>query len=291
MSYRFDLRDASLTEALHRIAAADVARIRRHLADPDLEADAVHDLRKSVKKLRALLRLVRHGMPDVQPAENVILRDAARLLSGRRDAAVRLATYDRLIGADPAPALLALRAHLVAEAAMPAAAPPDLHSLFDALAQRIEGWTLAGSDRRILAEGLADTRARARRAMRDARENPQDEVLHDWRKRAKDHWYQARLFTPVWPEVMRPIVAEADRLGEALGDHHDLGVLSSHISALPEDVVRSDARDLITARARDAQMAIEATAFPLGARLFAGDPEEMADLWLKWWKVWRAQVA
>ena len=125
--------------------------------------------REPMKKLRALLRLVRHGMPDVQPAENVILRDAARLLSGRRDAAVRLATYDRLIGADPAPALLALRAHLVAEAAMPAAAPPDLHSLFDALAQRIEGWTLAGSDRRILAEGLADTRARARRGARSPR--------------------------------------------------------------------------------------------------------------------------
>ena len=39
-----------------------------------------------------------------------------------------------------------------------------------------------------------------------------------------------------------------------------------------------------------ASLAIEATAFPLGARLFAGDPEEMADLWLKWWKIWRAQL-
>jgi len=31
-------------------------------------------------------------------------------------------------------------------------------------------------------------------------------------------------------------------------------------------------------------------AFPLGARLFAGEPEEIADLWVKWWKVWRAQL-
>ena len=51
-----------------------------------------------------------------------------------------------------------------------------------------------------------------------------------------------------------------------------------------------EAADLLTARIQDAQTGIEAMAFPLGARLFAGEPEEIADLWVKWWKVWRAQL-
>ena len=51
-----------------------------------------------------------------------------------------------------------------------------------------------------------------------------------------------------------------------------------------------EARELLAAAVRDAQTAIESSAFALGARLFAGNPEEMADLWLKWWKIWRAQI-
>lgn len=290
MTYRFELQDASLTEALRRIVRQEIAPVLDHLQEDNLAPPVVHDIRKRVKKLRGLLRLVRHGMRDVQAAENVILRDAAQALSGSRDAAVRLATFDRLMAGDSAPAVLALRAHLVAEAAMPAPPPPDLRQVFADLSHRAATWDLHGSDRRILADGLADTRARARAAMRTARESGSDEALHDWRKRAKDHWYQARLFTAVWPEVMRPIIAEADRLGEALGDHHDLAVLVDHLQALPDDVARPEARQAVTALARDAQQAIEATTFPLGARLFAGDPEEMADLWLKWWKIWRAQL-
>lgn len=290
MTYRFELQDASLTEALRRIVRQEITPVLGHLQQDDLAPPVVHDIRKRVKKLRALLRLVRHGMRDVQAAENVILRAAGQALSGSRDAAVRLATFDRLMAGDSDPAILALRAHLVAEAAMPAPPPPDLRQIFADLADRAADWQLQGSDRRILADGLADTRARARSAMRAARESGSNEALHDWRKRAKDHWYQARLFTAIWPETMKPLIVEADRLGEALGDHHDLAVLAEHLAALPPDVARPDARQAVSALARDAQQAIEATAFPLGARLFAGDPEEMADLWLKWWKIWRAQL-
>lgn len=290
MTYRFELQDASLTEAVRRIVRQEITPILGHLQEDHLAPTVVHDIRKRVKKLRALLRLVRPGMRDVQAAENVILRDAGQALSGSRDAAVRLATFDRLISGNSDSAILALRAHLVAEAAMPAPPPPDLRQIFTDLAHRAADWELHGSDRRILGEGLAETRTRARAAMRAARASSSDEALHDWRKRAKDHWYQARLFTAIWPEVMKPLIIEAGRLGEALGDHHDLAVLAEHLQALPEDVARPEAQQLVTALARDAQQAIEATAFPLGARLFAGDPEEMADLWLKWWKIWRAQL-
>lgn len=290
MTYRFELRDASLTEALRRIAREELAPIASHLGQRDLAPGTVHDIRKRVKKTRALLRLVRQGMRDVQAGENVILRDAARALAGQRDGAVRLATFDRLMAGETGAATLALRAHLAAEAAMPAPPPPDLHAVFADLALRLESWQVEGGERRILAAGLAETRARAREAMRTARDAPTDEALHDWRKRAKDHWYQARLFAPVWPEMMRPVVTEADRLGEALGDHHDLAVLLAHVAALPADVARPEAREALAAAVRDAQTAIESSAFALGARLFAGNPEEMADLWLKWWKIWRAQI-
>ena len=56
MSYRLERRDASLTDALRRIALAEIDAIRAaHAAGPQDPA-AVHEMRKSFKKLRALLR-------------------------------------------------------------------------------------------------------------------------------------------------------------------------------------------------------------------------------------------
>lgn len=290
MAYAFSLTDDSLQDALRRIASEGVSRIITQLEPhAPLAPVAVHDIRKDIKKLRALLRLVRHGMAGQQSAENIILRDAGRLLAHQRDGAVRLATFDRLMGADPAPALAPLRDHLAQAAANPPPPPPDLLPTFTALRDRIDTWELHGTDRRILAEGLAETRSRARRAMQHARDDRGMEAMHDWRKRAKDHWYQARLLSPIWPEVMRPISAAADRLGEALGDHHDLGVLADTVAVLADTVAPPEARADLLTRATEAQQALESTSFALGARLFAGNPEEMADLWLRWWKAWRAE--
>lgn len=294
MSYRLERRDASLTDALRRIALAEIAAIRAAWAAGPQDPEAVHEMRKSLKKLRALLRLVRDGMPEDQLAENRVLRDAARSLAGHRDAAVRLATLDRLIGppagsGEPvAPDLAALRARLAREAAEPGPAP-DLDALLSALEERAAGWQLHGPDRRILARGLARTRRQARRAMMEAHRDRDPEAMHEWRKRAKDHWYQARLFQPVWPAVMKPIVAEVDTLGEALGEHHDISVLMEWIERQDPAPLSGESLDLLSGRARAEQDRIEEAAFARGARLFAGDPDEMAALWLDWRRIWRAE--
>ena len=70
--------------------------------------EAVHEARKDVKKLRALLRLVRSSTSaKVRTRENEALRDVGRSLSGRRDADVMLAT---LVGSRrPAPGRRPLR--------------------------------------------------------------------------------------------------------------------------------------------------------------------------------------
>ena len=302
-AFRFDLRDTTLTAALRRIAGSETTAILSLIAaaremqrkDEGTPCDTtIHGIRKRSKKLRAVLRLLRAGLPKVQPAENALLRDTARSLAHRRDAAVRLAIFDQIAGANDTPETRALRAHLVAETTQAPALPaPDLASLeatFQSLALRIESWDLRGGDRRILAEGLAQTRLRARTAMRNARDRPSDAALHDWRKRAKDVWYHTRLLQPIWPELFKPMEAEADRLGKILGQHHDLAELARHLRALPDDVLRPDLRNSLLPQLTEAQDTLEATAFPLGARLLAGDPQDIADLWVKWWKVWRAQV-
>ena len=60
-------------------------------------AEAIHEARKDMKKLRGLLRLVRSSAPKLYKAENRAFRDAAAGLSALRDADVALETLDQVI--------------------------------------------------------------------------------------------------------------------------------------------------------------------------------------------------
>ena len=86
-------------EGIRRVARGRIDSAVEHLrndAGADV-AEAVHDTRKDMKKLRSLLRLVRDELgPERYRAENGRYRDAARLLSGARDAEVKLATLAAL---------------------------------------------------------------------------------------------------------------------------------------------------------------------------------------------------
>ncbi|MCA3446488.1 MAG: CHAD domain-containing protein [Rhodobacter sp.] len=288
MAYRFSPDDPSLQQALRRIADEELRAALAVLDDTRLPPQAVHDVRKRAKKLRGLLRLLQGSFPD-HARENAALRDAGRLLALRRDAEVRLATLDWLFPDTPQ-ALMPLRRLLEQDRDAPPA--PSHHAeaveILRALHSRVCGWTLTGKDHRILVKGLARTRRRAAQAMEDAARSPGFDAIHDWRKRAKDFWYQTRLLAPIWPEMMVPLTKSAEGLTEALGVHHDIAVLQGH---LPPGLLDSAAEALFHRKAIAAQQEIEAHVFAEGRRLFAGDPEAMAQLWGRWWLLWRDQAA
>ena len=220
-------------------AREELATATRLLRD-EFEADpveAVHEARKSLKKARALLRLVRPGLPKrVYRRENRALRDAARLVAGARDADVMVATVEvlaeRYVGQIPSGDFeeLRLHLHLQARASREDTAGGDGRTravaMLDAVAARIDDWPLEECDWATVAAGME----RAYRAGRDARAavdaEPTVERLHDWRKRVKDIWYHQRLTSPAWPGVLGAQAEEAHRLSEILGDDHDLAVLA-----------------------------------------------------------------
>lgn len=288
MPYRFAPDDPSLQKALRRIADEELRAALSVLDDSGLSPRAVHDVRKRAKKLRGLLRLLQGSFPD-HARENAALRDAGRLLALRRDAEVRLATFDRLFPDSPA-ALTPLRNLLIQDRDAPHEPSHQAQAIdmLRALHGRVHSWTLTGKDRRSLVDGLARTRRRAAQAMEEAALSPGFDTIHDWRKRAKDFWYQTRLLSPIWPEAMGPLAKAAEDLTESLGLHHDIAVLQGH---LPPGLLDSPSEALFHRRVREAQQEIEAHVFAEGRRLFAGDPRAMAKLWVRWWTLWRDQAA
>jgi len=98
MSYHIK-RKESLIEGVRRVAHSQLDKMIGEVEDKRLDRhETIHQVRKRCKKLRGLLRLVRPGFERTYQGENKTFRDAARQLSGIRDVAALIETYDMLLG-------------------------------------------------------------------------------------------------------------------------------------------------------------------------------------------------
>ena len=89
-------RKEDLRRGLQRISEKRLQDMLQLMSQVGLTAERVHDARKVIKSLRAILRLTAGALPiEVRKTRNQALRDLADRLSGPRDAAVTLATFEK----------------------------------------------------------------------------------------------------------------------------------------------------------------------------------------------------
>jgi CHAD domain-containing protein len=286
LAYQFTLSDPDLLRGAKRIALEQVKRALTHIERPSLpQPEAVHELRKHAKRLRALLRLIGSATDAATiDALDARLRDAARAVAHLRDADVLHATLAALSPAD----LPRLSAALARPRTPALSAPEALsacHAQLTHAKRALKALPTKGNCDAILHEGLATTYARARHAQRAALSQTGAARLHDWRKCVKDHLYQARLLTPIWPALMLPHAEATEELAETLGDLNDLAVFRATLATL--DLPTSE-RTTVEARITTLEARHQLAAFPLGARLFVEHPDDLARRWGRLWDIWRA---
>jgi len=299
MAYRFT-RKADVQDEARRIAREQMDKALDEIEDSDLSLDeTVHQVRKRCKKVRALLRLVRGALEDdTYSAENAWYRDTARQLAPCRDAQVVLDTWRGLLSdlADEAKSeeLKPVEEELARRRAETAGNSEEtgkrLIEAGDRLRdgrKRVATWTLAESAFDALSGGLKKTYRRGRKGLSKAYADLTAESFHEWRKRAKYHWYHCRLLRDLWGEVIQVRAGEAHRLATILGDAHDLSVLRATLSERPSDFggydVVEEALDLIDRRREDLRL----SARPLGERLQAEKPKALVKRLRVYDQAWR----
>lgn len=288
-------------------AAAGIRRIAEGRADDALEqlregvepdpAPAVHEARKDLKKLRSVLRLVRDDLGEaVYRSENVRFRDAGRMLSGARDAQVKLETLaalrERFGERLPADGM-ALFAHAL-ERERERLADPDGEVLaLDRAAGAIEAgrnaiaeWPLHADEWSLIGPGLKRSYRRGRNRYADVRERAGDEAVHEWRKRVKDLWYHLRLVRNAKKSVLGDAADEAHELSDLLGDNHDLAVLRDDAVERRELFAAGDLEKLLTSIS-ERQDELAADALALGERVYAEKPRAFERRIRSYWKSWR----
>jgi CHAD domain-containing protein len=253
-------------EGVRRMALAQLDLAIKTLKDArtaDLQ-DAIHETRKAIKRVRTLERLTHRltaGKRRRRP--KTLLRQAARELSGARDAHVSLCTLEGLMRRYPkkvgtSSGVAALHAALLAErlaAEMAVQRSGARERAIDLLgAARVEiaraGPHVGKHDQaKALQAGATRIYAQGRRAMHRASKSKDIAEMHRWRKRVKDlrHTSEAlgqggRSSTQHGRATeLRRLGREADRLGEALGEEHDLAMLAQRVSA-ENTIFRTDRR-------------------------------------------------
>jgi CHAD domain-containing protein len=222
---------------------------------------------------------VRSGVGEKRyRTENAILRDTARLLAPVRDADVRLETVSavrerfesqlRSSAFEAMTQTLSRRRHRLHDAAHES---DEWHKAVFALRSaraRYAAWPVDEDSARAhgmaviphafdsVAGGLSATYVRGRQEMAEAGRRPTADNFHAWRKRAKYLRHQLEILSPVFPEIVGGYASSLSRLGDLLGDEHDLAELLRAVAARPDlcpDPIERSARGCTPIRQTDSR--------------------------------------
>jgi CHAD domain-containing protein len=305
MGYRFE-HGESVSDGVRRIAGEQLDSAVDDLVEVvhDDPPEAVHDCRKRCKKVRALIRVVRPAIGDERyRAVNDSARDAARELSVLRDATAIHETYRRLLDISTPPdgvraevvdlvgdLLAERRAAVETELSADHPAIDRARALLDATRLAIDEAAAAlddGDDWELLGPGIVLTYRRARRAMAAAIDEPTGERFHEWRKRVKYGWYHVRLVEPAAPALLGRRADVQHDLAGALGDAHDMVVLSNWLRSDDPGLARLPDLTPVHALVGSARSSLEAAAVAHGRTVFAERPKHYGRRLGGYWSTWR----
>jgi CHAD domain-containing protein len=287
----------------HESVRLGVKRVIREQIDSAIEElthgkdrdEAIHDARKCVKRSRGALRLVRFDLGKQFQQENAVFRDIGRKLSELRDCQALLEVFDDIIKRykHPLPSIRhgfkERKRRFESLTDVPAVVEQAVGSLQQAR-EWMDRWPLHSNGFAAVAPGLGGTYRAGRKAFAAACSDPTPENFHEWRKRAKDHWYHIRLLQNLWTPVMHDYESSLKSLEQCLGDDHNLEVLHTAIEASPE--LFSDEAELatLTQLAETFREELRTEARGIGERIYGPVRKQFIGQMQHLWEAWKHEA-
>jgi CHAD domain-containing protein len=301
MAYRLE-RTESVVSGLKRVVRDEIDSANSHLAgDKKVTRDeAIHEARKSIKKVRALLCLMQAELGATYARENNRLRDIAHKLSEFRDAFAIIATFDDLkkkYKTEIGTGLKTVRAGL-AKKRNAAGKAEDVDIVLQAAstalakaAKRVKAWPLETDGYSAIGPGLEDIYRAGRKALSRVHKDPHADNFHDLRKRVKDHWYHVRLLENIWTDMMNAYEKSLKDLETWLGNDHNLSVLRERIVAEPGFYGKPKDIDLILDLIDKYQKELRDKSLALADRVYEEKPRELTRRMNHLWDTWQHEPA
>jgi hypothetical protein len=251
----------------------------RSVGDPETD-QAIHDARRRVKKIRAVIRLVRPVLDKTYSVMDGDLSDVSRMLAPVADGQGVIETLNvlakRYRKVLPRKTALAIRSDLIererridsqarAEGVLEQAA-----STLHAERARVKRWQLKAEGFRAIEPGLKESLRRARDAMLAARLHPTLERYQTWRRRVKNHWFHVRLIESRCGNQLMTYQRRLEALDGILGEYHNLMLLRD-VLVTDSGLSRREAGRCLRVVARY-QKTLRRDAHLLGTRIYSERP-------------------
>lgn len=302
MSYHFQ-SDETIATGIQRIAKEELDSAISGLKNQteDQPPEVVHDVRKRLKKLRAVLRLVRDEIgKETYKQENICFRDAGRKLSTVRDAQVLIETVESLekhfANIIVPNAFSEIKEVLVEhyrvqkrELLQEEHRMEEVATMLEIARDRLSDWSIEKNDWSALEKGLKKTYKKGKQGFANAYHSLSVENLHEWRKRVKDLWYHLQILQPIWSDFMGEFIHQTHLLANYLGDDHDLAVLKEYL--MTEVEIESNNKQLtvllglIDRRRPELQLAAKG----LGERIYTENPQQFVSRIGTYWQIWQSE--
>ena len=298
MAFCFKKKE-SVSKAIRRLARERIENALECLKDCG-HAEAVHCARKDIKKVRAVLRLVQAEVAKKEFCRLIkLLRQAAMHLAGPRDAYIKAKTLKDLArhfkGQLAPGALRHIRAELRNgfDEEMKRFGKEKTVRAVERILRRttkeLERLDVSGKGWKAISPGVKTAYSEGRCAYQTVLKDSAPENFHEWRKCAKDLWYQVTLLHPVWPEQMDAMARELEALGEYLGDDHDLFVLRQAVEEQWADHGNAKESETLNGLIEQRQCELRAAALALGARFYAEKPSMFCNRLAGYWQTWQRE--
>lgn len=280
MAFRLKL-DEPIEKGFRRIATEQVQRARTQISAGQNPTTEIHEARKCMKRIRALLRLVRDGMGEaIYRAENARFRAIARSLSPARDESVVRETLAKLVATASQETVSAFERFKAALRQSTASDPPSdtasraqIPALLDRAVRQIRRLHIDPDSFETLERGLVRNYRRGIRCFESAYVEETDEAFHEWRKCVQTHGRHMQLLSRASPPLFEAHIATARELSQMLGDDHDIAMVRERLDEVDAEDLSCPDRDLILRAIEAQQRTLRRGARLRGQVMFAERPK------------------
>jgi CHAD domain-containing protein len=277
MAYRFK-KTESLPHAVRRVFGEEIDWAVGQLTTSKKRARAVHEARKSMKKIRGLLSLIANKLGPLYKPEDRFFGHSGKKLSDLRDGAIMLEVFHRLAAAHPQLELGHVRRILErrhqCDARSEKRLTGEVARLLKESQAKTSSWPIDDLTVDALLPNLSASYRKTKKALKHAQKRPDEKTIHNLRKEVKHHFYHVRLLEDFWPSPFKKRAADLDNLETCLGDSNNLSVLRLRIEADVETTAdRQEVRELT--RVIDEQIRnLRERGLALASHLYADKPRK-----------------
>jgi CHAD domain-containing protein len=290
-------RHESVRDGFGRICDELIERACARIIRPGGDrTEDLHQVRVTIKRLRALLKLVR---PVISPAlfkeENDRLKKAAGRLSPFRDTAVSSRTLKELAGTSCNEkargafdlAIEGMHKGRAARTRFYRGRERAMQSAFEDLrsaARSIRDLLITTEDWPAIEPGLKKEYRATRNSMSRALQRNDDDKFHAWRIHTKYLFYQLQTLESVRFVRLARLIKRLRKLEDDLGRDHDLMMLKHLLDASPEKYGGRQAVKTMTRLLRKRSQELRKKCAALGGRLLSEKPARFVSRMARHWR-------